>query len=106
MILVECYGDEALVNYCGYKNILHMHGSGNIAKYLSKHENMIAMVDEDTGKTIPNYFKKLQLIKEPSYAVSVWRDDSLNNLVVKIEPDLEGWIWKVIEDTNSRGLLK
>ena len=100
MIIVECNGDEALMKYCGYSKVDHHFGSGNIAKRLEKESNkkLTALTDKDSGKTTPKYFA--------SYAVEIFKDETRNHKVIKIEPDLEGWLLKVFDDTKSKDLLK
>ncbi len=106
MILVECYGDEALVNYLGFSKADHNFGIGNIAKRLSKSRNRIALIDEDSGKTKPTYFKSLKIAEESNYSVTVSKNENLNNTVISLEPDLEGFLLKILEDTKSKDLLK
>ena len=106
MIFIECYGDEALMNYCGYSDVTHSFGSGNIGRKLENKNNSIALIDEDTGKTKQKYFDTLKQINEPKYSVRILKDFSRNNKVIMIEPDLEGWLFKVFEDTKSKDLLK
>jgi hypothetical protein len=107
MILVECYGDEALMKYCGYSIVEHNHGSGNIARRLEKENTKVltALTDKDSGKTIPKYFQSLKLLHS-SYAVEMFKDETRNHKVIKIEPDLEGWLMKVLDDTKTKDLLK
>ena len=107
MIIVECNGDEALMKYCGYSKVDHHFGSGNIAKRLEKESNkkLTALTDKDSGKITPKYFESLKLVHS-SYAVEIFKDETRNHKVIKIEPDLEGWLLKVLDDTKSKDLLK
>jgi len=54
MILVACYGDEALLKSLGFKDIFHNFGSGEVGNQLIRSNNKIAMIDADPTKTKHN----------------------------------------------------
>lgn len=105
MIFAECYGDQALLNYLGHLEVEHSFGIGNIFKKLEKSKNQIALIDEDPGKTKPNYNKFLKEL-ENKYAVKVRIDRERNNLVVSIDPDLEGFLLEAFKENQCAELLK
>lgn len=106
MILVECYGDEALVKYLGAARVDHNYGVGNISKRLEKGSGKKALIDADPGKTKPNYINSLKQVGDARYSVSVWIDEKKSNKVIKIDPDLEGFLFQVFEETKTKELLK
>ena len=105
MILVECNGDTMLLKYLGYRDIRHNDGSGNIGNFLQKSKDTTALADADPGKADHNYFKSMKQVSS-EYSFITFFDHSRNNKLIRIDPDLEGWIWKLIEDTNSKELLR
>lgn len=107
MIYVECYGDLALAEHIvgveKSKNIRHSFGIGNIAKQLKKSGQVLAMVDADQGKTKPSYLRDLKMLKKFDYGICVLIDSERKNLVVQLDPHLEGFLLKLIsyEDGKS-----
>ena len=105
MILVECYGDEALLKSLGFKDIFHNFGSGEVGNQLIRSNNKIAMIDADPTKTKHRYFQNLQPFKEKKYSINTFMDSNRNNYVVQLDPDLEGYLLKMISETKTFDLL-
>lgn len=106
MIYVECYWDVALVKHIlgvekGEK-IQHSFGIGNIAKQLKKSGQVLAMVDADQGKTKPSYLRDLKMLKKFDYGVCVLIDHERKNLVVQLDPHLEGFLLKLISYKDGK----
>ncbi|MDX1960270.1 MAG: hypothetical protein SFU98_17000 [Leptospiraceae bacterium] len=105
-ILVECYGDEALVKYLGISDIEHCYGSGNVLNKLKNRNDGIGLIDADPIGTKNNYFKAFKQIGEANYGVSIHIDYARSNKIIMIDPQLEGWLWKLFEEINSKKILK
>ena len=105
MIIVECYGDEALLKCLGFGELTHFSGSGDVGNKLSILENKIAMIDADPGKTKHKYFQNLKLYKEKNFAIDTYKDIIKINYVIQLDPDLEGFILKMSKESKSIDLL-
>lgn len=105
MIIVECYGDEALLKCLGFGNLTHLFGSGEVGNKLAISNNKIAMIDADPGKTKHKYFQNLKLYKEKNFAIDTYKDIIKINYVIQLDPDLEGFILKMSKESKSIDLL-
>lgn len=93
-IFVECYGDEALIQFLGFQKnqIRHSLGIGKLSEVISKTKNSFALIDKDPTKTRPNYIQNLK--KKESKSGIEKLIDTNNNILIQIDPDLEGFLLK------------
>ena len=105
MIYVECRPDELLVRQVTdlpRKQVVHeAKGKGGVFNRLMRNRDLVAMVDEDPGKTQPTYMARLSLSRErANIGLKVYADNSLNHRVVVLCPDLEGWLLRAVRDAG------
>jgi len=95
VIYVECNPDKLLLKTLGVlkKHIVHAGGKSNICKQLEKHKNCKALIDKDPGSPQPPYIKKLKINEVHSREkIEILKDEKNNNIVIMLDPRLEGWI--------------
>ena len=96
MMYVECKPDFALVRFVTNipkREIIHGQGKYEVCKQLARKGNCKAVIDEDPQSVQPRYLERLTLREEPAEkGLKVMHDESNDNLVVILCPDLEGWI--------------
>ena len=97
MMYVECKPDFALVRFVTNipkREIIHeFKGKYEVCKRLDEERNCKALIDEDPQSVQPPYVKKLRLGEESAEkGIKVMHDESNDNLLIILCPDLEGWI--------------
>lgn len=104
MIIVECKPDIMLIKTLSNfskKEILHGQGRGNIGNFLKKHHDSVGVIDEDPGRTQSKYFENLEIYtKYNHFDIKIQYDNSRNNLVLILCPDLESWVIKTCKISN------
>ena len=103
MIYVECKPDELLVRQVTdlpRRQVVHeAKGKGGVCNRLMRNEGLMAMVDEDPGKTQPTYMAQLSLSRESAgMGLKLYVDRSRNNRAVVLCPDLEWWLLRAVSD--------
>ena len=103
MIYVECKPDGVLVRHVTdlpRRQVVHeAKGKGEVCNRLKRNRNLLAMVDEDPGKTQPTYMAQLSLSREIAHlGLKLYLDRSRNNRVIVLCPALEEWLLRAATD--------
>jgi len=100
MIYVECKTDKILIESLGIKSqeIWHCGGRGKVILQLSKGERNCGMIDEDPQSHQKLNFENFEK-KTEKYDIILF-EDSKNNLLIVLKPNLEGWILKTAKKNN------
>lgn len=103
MIYVECKPDGVLVRHLTdqfLRQVRHeAKGKGGVFNRLMRSRDLVAMVDEDPGKTQPRYMAQLSLSQEIVHlGLKLYLDRSRNNRVVVLCPALEEWLLRAATD--------
>jgi hypothetical protein len=101
-VFVECKADETLAVALGVprRAVEHASGRGGVCSQLLKHEQVLALVDEDPDAQSSPYLKSLRE-ENRSHDLTVLMDDKRGNRVVVISPRLEEWL---VQTTRTAGL--
>ena len=72
---------------------------GGVCKKLRTNEKIMGIVDEDPGFSLPDYFRKMELItdEKEGYGIKVYRDKR-NNFLLVICPRFEEWTLRCAVD--------
>ena len=105
MIYVECKPDGVLVRQVTNlprRQVIHeAKGKGGVFNRLMRNRNLVALVDEDPGKTQPTYMARLSLSRErANIGLKVYVDNNLNHRVVVLCPVLEEWLLRAARDAE------
>ena len=103
MIYVECKPDGVLVRHLtdlSQRQVRHeAKGKGGVFNRLMRSRDLVAMVDEDPGKTQPRYMRQLSLSREIAHlGLKLYHDRNRNNRVVVLCPALEEWLLRAATD--------
>ena len=103
MIYVECKPDGVLVRHLtdlSRRQVVHeIQGKGAVCTRLMKNTDLVAMVDEDPGKTQPRYMSQLSLSREHvNLGLKLYLDRRRNNRVIVLCPRLEEWLLRAVAD--------
>ena len=100
-MFVECYSDEVLVSALGITldRNSHRQGIGNVCNKLKTCTNAKGMVDEDPGRTQPNYLSQLKVISD-EHSIKVLCDAKTKNCVIMLCPRLEEWVLQAAKETS------
>ncbi|MCH8870874.1 MAG: hypothetical protein IIC85_14265 [Chloroflexi bacterium] len=61
------------------------------------------MIDEDPGKLQPSYLRQITPLENLTHlGLKTYVDNSRNNRIVLICPELEGWILRAVRDSGLR----
>ena len=106
-MFVECNPDEVIVRFLtglSGRNIIHdFRGKYELCKLLRLRRNDIALIDEDPGKLQPSYLKQITPVENLTHlGLKTYVDNSRNNRIVLICPELEGWILRAVRDSGLR----
>ena len=95
-LFLECDNDETLAKCLGIKanEIEHCKGRTRVCSKLSKKRNVKGLVDENPGTALTTYLSKLSII-ENKHNIIYCLDKNLNNRVIILQPDIEGWLSNV-----------
>jgi len=93
IIHTECLPDEALVTSFGIdkKSVYHHRNINKVLAYLYESTDLIAMIDEDPGKSKASYHKLLVEI-ESKHRIKILEDKKRRHTVIMLCPDLEPWL--------------
>ena len=103
MIYVECKPDGVLVRHVtdlSRRQVRHeIQGKGAVCNRLKKNTDLLAMIDEDPGKTQPTYMAQLSLSREIAHlGLKLYLDRRRNNRVIVLCPRLEEWLLRATTD--------
>ena len=103
MIYVECKPDGVLVRHLTDQSLRQVRheakGKGGVFNRLMRSRDLMAMVDEDPGKTQPRYMRQLYLSQDIAHmGLKLYHDRSRNNQVVVLCPALEEWLLRSATD--------
>ena len=103
MIYVECKPDGVLVRHVAdlsRRQVRHeAKGKGGVFNMLLRSRDLVAMVDEDPGKTQPRYMRQLSLSHEHAdLGLKLYLDSRRNNRVIVLCPRLEEWLLRAAAD--------
>ena len=90
---VECLPDETLVKKLGFtrKQVEHHDGKSRVFAALKKHQNQVALVDEDPGSSTTSYEDNLTT-RESAFGITVKIDTKGHNRILILKVKLEDWI--------------
>lgn len=103
MIYVECKPDGVLVRHVtdlSRRQVGHeIQGKGAVCNRLMNSRDLVAMVDEDPGKTQPRYMRQLSLGREHvDLGLKLYYDRRRNNRIIVLCPDMEEWLLRAVND--------
>jgi hypothetical protein len=102
-LFLECKPDQVLATVAGVpaRVIVHSHGKGRVARYLSTKSAVRALVDEDPGSAEPASFAWLAQVSA-AHDIRLRVDKSKNNELVVLCPRLEDWVIKTAKASNVK----
>jgi len=102
-LFLECKLDQVLATVAGVapRAIVHSHGKGRVARYLSKNSAVKAIVDEDPGSAEPASLAVLVQVSA-AHDIRLRIDKSKSNELVVLCPRLEDWVIKTAKASNVK----
>ena len=106
MYLVECKPDAVLVKSITFvpkRKIEHVGNKSELLKKLTvgHYNNSVGIIDEDPWSAQPPYLLRFTLRQNlTSYNFKILHYTSKNNILIVLDPRLEEWVLKSVEETN------
>jgi hypothetical protein len=101
-VYYECDNDEALLNHLLTPKAIkeHSHSKGNVCNSVAKNNNVIGLVDEDSGTQQQRYITRLGNPVSMQNGIRIYVDKARCNRIVMICPRLEEWLYNVAKRNN------